>query len=124
MKCENCKRAIMSVDLSSLVFIEPCCHIFCMPCIKSYIEDQYVAQKGSLKCLKCEKIIMDHQIREAVGVIEFEKMNSEMLRELVDLVVCCKCGQEFEFAAGNYQDAPKKDDTGKKVIKKYAEHYA
>jgi hypothetical protein len=38
-----------NVDLFTYNFL--CLHLFCMDCIKSYTIDQYVQNKGNLKCL-------------------------------------------------------------------------
>lgn len=51
-------------------------------------------------------------------------MENKLLRDMMNLVVCIKCNQEFEFAEGNSRDAPKTNEAGKKIIKKYAEHFA
>lgn len=51
-------------------------------------------------------------------------MENLLLREIVDLIFCCKCGHEFEFSEGSWKDAPKKNENGETVAKKYAEHYA
>ena len=38
-----------NVDLFTYNF--SCLHLFCIDCIKSYTIDQYVQNKGNLKCL-------------------------------------------------------------------------
>lgn len=42
-----------------------CLHLLCIACIKSYVEDQYVAKKGKLLCLvrNCKGELSPDQIR-------------------------------------------------------------
>ncbi len=42
-------------------------------------------------------------------------MQSKALRKMYSIIECFKCKQQYDFAAGNPNDAPKKDLNGKMV---------
>jgi hypothetical protein len=41
-----------------------------------------------------------------------------------NIVECIKCKSQYDFAPGNPNDAPKKDDNGKPIKEQYAILYA
>lgn len=41
-----------------------------------------------------------------------------------NLTICCRCGDGFEFVAGDPKDAPKQDHEGKPIPPTKCQHYA
>lgn len=58
--CKKCsKKFYASFDANSLFYVEECWHLFCLGCIKKYIDDEFVNSGGNLNCLSkdCKKSI-------------------------------------------------------------------
>lgn len=66
VECNKCKRKLYtSFDVSSLFYVEECWHLFCLPCIRKYIDDEFVNMGGNLPCLSgnCKKTLTDYQLK-------------------------------------------------------------
>ncbi len=46
------------------------------------------------------------------------------MRKMYNIVQCCKCKSQYDFAPGNPNDAPKKDENGKLYNPEHAILYA
>lgn len=53
------KKFYASYDANNLSYVEECWHLFCLACIKKYIDDEFVNSGGSLICpaKNCKKMI-------------------------------------------------------------------
>ena len=66
VECKKCHRKLYtSFDVSSLFYVEECWHLFCVPCIRKYIDDEFISKFGNLTCLadRCQKPLTDYQIK-------------------------------------------------------------
>lgn len=124
--CQNCQKNMNVNEVDLFVYNYTCLHLLCLACARSYVKDQYVAKKGKLLCLakNCKADLSSEQIRQFMGNEEFDKLEAEVLRSTMEFTKCCKCKHQYEFTQGNSKDAPKTDESGKKITKAHADHYA
>ena len=56
-------------DVNLFVYNFTCLHLFCLNCISSYAIDQYVTQKGNLKCLvkDCKAHFEVDEVKQILG---------------------------------------------------------
>lgn len=99
----------------------------CKNCLKKYIEDEFISMGGFPKCPveECSNKIPEHQSKQILGS-DFESLQNRAMRKManINIVECVKCKSQYDFAPGNPNDAPKKDDNGKPVNSEYAILYA
>ena len=52
VQCQKCSRKFYaSFDVGSLFYIHECWHLFCLPCIKKYVNEEFINNFGNLGCL-------------------------------------------------------------------------
>lgn len=42
VQCQNCQKVMDVDDVNYFTYIDPCFHLLCLDCIRSYAEDQFV----------------------------------------------------------------------------------
>ena len=71
MQCVNCKRKFDEFSFMNILFLEQCCHIVCKLCFKSLVHSIY-AKGHPLNCPMCKTPVLEIEIKEHIGVQEFE----------------------------------------------------
>ena len=52
VECKKCtKKLYTSFDVQSLFYVEECWHLFCISCVRKYIDDEFLKNNMELKCL-------------------------------------------------------------------------
>ena len=59
-----------------------------MPCINKYIDQEFINQGGTLKCLKknCNKTMLEDQLKGLLGNQKFETLQNKALRKMFNLI--------------------------------------
>ena len=66
VECKKChKKLYTSFDVESIFYVEECWHLYCLSCIRKYIDDEFVKSNGELKCpsSQCSKIVPQYEIK-------------------------------------------------------------
>jgi hypothetical protein len=66
MQCVNCKSEYADVDFGqSIYFLDECCELVCLQCLKEAIKKSY----PDVKCPKkdCKGKIADYEVRSILG---------------------------------------------------------
>lgn len=87
--CKKCaKKFYASFDASSLFYVEECWHLFCLGCIKKYIDDEFVNRYGNFLCpaKDCKKNISEDQIKQLIGEKKFDELQNKAIRKMMNVV--------------------------------------
>lgn len=87
--CKKCtKKFYASFDASSLFYVEECWHLFCLACIKKYIDDEFVNRYGNFFCpaKDCKKNISEDQIKQLIGEKKFDDLQNKAIRKMMNVV--------------------------------------
>ena len=72
VECKRCsKKLYTSFDVQEMFYVEECWHLFCLSCIRKYIDEEFIKSGGELKCpsSKCEKTVNQYQLKVEQGLI-------------------------------------------------------
>ena len=86
--CKKCNRKFYSsFDVASLFYVDECWHLFCLPCVRKYIDEEFINRCGNLPCMVkgCDQTINEHQLKQLMGE-KFETMMQKALRKMMNLV--------------------------------------
>lgn len=123
MQCINCEGKFDDFEYEKIHFLETCCHIICKICFKKLVKKEYIT-KHKVDCPECNQQINDYEIKALLGAELLEKLQNDAMHHIVEedkSLVSCPCGNAIEVEEGKV-DYNQKDDNGKKLTRKAAEH--
>lgn len=83
-KCEICLEKVNSYNEgNNIIQLRFCGHYFCIECLKMQIASQLNSGQ-QIKCIKCNMVIANNDIREVLSMKELQKASYILVRNFVD----------------------------------------
>jgi hypothetical protein len=123
MACTSCKTKFDDFEFDKIYFLESCSHIVCKACIVQIVKSDYI-KKQKADCPDCGEQINEYEIKALLGEEMLSKLHADAINAIVkgdQSIVQCPCGNAIEASEGKV-DYNVKDDDGKKLSRKAAEH--
>lgn len=123
MACTSCKTKFDDFEFDKIYFLESCSHIVCKACIVQIVKSDYI-KKQKADCPDCGEQINEYEIKALLGEEMLSKLHADAINAIVkgdQSIVQCPCGNAIEASEGKV-DYNVKDDDGKKLTRKAAEH--
>ena len=123
MMCVSCKHNFDEVEFEKILFLESCCHWICKECFPKIVNRDYI-KKSMAEWPDCKTQIQEYEIKAIIGDDAFHKIHENAMKAAIEKdqsIIQCPCGNAIEVSQGEV-DYNVKDDQGKKLSKKAAEH--
>lgn len=123
MSCVKCNSKFDDFEYDKIHFLETCCHIICKECFKVLVKKEYIA-KQKADCPECGVQINEYEIKALLGAEVLEVLQKDAMMAIVNedkSLTQCPCGNAMQVEEGK-TDYNQKDDAGKKLSRKAAEH--
>ncbi|KAL4472349.1 hypothetical protein ABPG72_002832 [Tetrahymena utriculariae] len=122
--CNGCKQKFDSnLDCDKFWFLNNCLDVFCKKCLLKQINEEYIPNKGQIKCKVCKSKLEKEDFENILGKEKFDKLDTQLLEQGCDIVACIKCNQKFDFQQGDPNSLVNNKD-GKLLDKKLLQHYS